>query len=149
MLQSVQSYHPHETPKSGSLKPSSYAKKKIQKKLDIVSALLYIGVVKGAKCLNQTKTKEKQKMKIKGKITKVLESSGTYRDKITGQSVTFDSTNALVDVDGDLIEARLEKSDRSPVPAEILVIGKEFTFTLKKYEAGRLVANGTLILEKA
>lgn len=88
-------------------------------------------------------------MKIKGKIVKVLESSGTYRDKVTGQSVSFEATNALVDCDGDLIEARLEKPDRSPLPAEILVIGKEFTFTLKKYEAGRLVSQGTLILEKA
>lgn len=87
-------------------------------------------------------------MKIKGKITKVLESSGTYRDKITGQSVSFDSTNVLVDIDGELLEARLEKSDRSPVPAEILAIGKEFVFTLKKFEMGRLVSSGTLILEK-
>lgn len=87
-------------------------------------------------------------MKIKGKITKVLESSGTYRDKITGQSVSFDATNALVDIEGDLMEARLEKPDRSPVPAEILVIGKEFIFTLKTYEAGRLVSKGTLTLEK-
>lgn len=88
-------------------------------------------------------------MKIKGKINKVLESSGTYRDKITGQSVSFEATNALVDCEGELIEARLEKPDRSPVPAEILAIGKEFTFTIKKFEAGRLVSNATLILEKA
>lgn len=88
-------------------------------------------------------------MKVKGKINKVLESTGTYRDKVTGQSVSFESTNALVDIDGELMEARLEKPDRSPVPAEILVIGKEFVFTLKKYEAGRLVASGTLILEKS
>ena len=88
-------------------------------------------------------------MKIKGKINKVLESSGTYRDKVTGQSVSFEATNALVDIDGELMEARLEKSDRSPVPAEILVIGKEFIFTLKTYEAGRLVSKGTLTLEKA
>lgn len=88
-------------------------------------------------------------MKIKGKITKVLESSGTYRDKVTGQSVSFEATNALVDIEGELMEARLEKPDRTPVPAEILAIGKEFIFTLKRYEAGRLVSTGTLTLEKA
>lgn len=88
-------------------------------------------------------------MKIKGKIVKVLESSGTYRDKVTGQSVSFEATNALVDCDGELMEARLERLDRSPVPAEILSIGKEFVFALKKYEQGRLVSSGTLILEKA
>lgn len=88
-------------------------------------------------------------MKIKGKIIKVLESSGTYRDKVTGQSVSFDATNVLVDLDGEFMEARLEKPDRSPVPAEVLSIGKEFVFTVKKYEVGRLVATGTLILEKS
>ena len=62
-------------------------------------------------------------MKVKGKITKVLESTGTYRDKVTGQSVSFESTSALVDIE-ELMEARLEKPDCSPVPAEILAIGR-------------------------
>lgn len=74
-------------------------------------------------------------MKIEGKIVKKLESTGTYRNKVTGQSVSFKSTRALVDVGGELLEVLITKSENSPV--KIRAIGTDFSFTLNPFKVPR------------
>lgn len=76
-------------------------------------------------------------MKIEGKIVKKLESTGTYRNKVTGQSVSFKSTRALVDVGGELLEVFITKSDSSPVPVKICATGADFSFTLNPFKIPR------------
>lgn len=74
-------------------------------------------------------------MKLEGKIVKKLVSKGTYRNKVTGQSVAFQSTRALVDVDGELLEVLITKSENSPV--KIRAVGTDFSFTLNPFKLPR------------
>ena len=74
-------------------------------------------------------------MRIEGKIVKKLVSNGTYRNKVTGQSVAFQSTRALVDVGGELLEVLITKSADSPV--KIRAIGPDFSFILNPFRLPR------------
>lgn len=83
-------------------------------------------------------------MKVTGKVIKHQEFSGDYRDKVTGQVNAWASSMALIDINGEMIECRVQDSKRQPVKLERLKVGAEITGELESYKKGRLVAEATI-----